>query len=359
MLRRSALLFLLTLAVAPPALAQVPAKAAAIDAVDAYVTAEMLRQKIPGLALAVVRDGTVTKIAGYGLADREQNVRVAPNSVFKIGSVSKQFIAAGIMLLSQDGKLSVDDSVRTFLPDAPEAWSGITLRHLLSHTAGLIREGPAFAPFTPKPDIDVVRSGYASPLQTAPGEKYAYSNLGYFTLAEIITRVAGKPWSEYLGEKVFAAAGMTATRPTTTAAFPHKAKGYTGNDRLAPAADWPAVRPSGAFYSTVEDLARWEAVLLTDRVLRESTRKQMWTDVRLNGGGPAGYGFGWSVGTLAGRSAVHHGGSLPGFRAFYLRFVDERLAVIALGNGDGADLQALALGVAARVLPAATPTGAR
>ena len=353
MLRRHALSALLTFAVISPAWAQAPggAAASAADAIDAYVTAEMQRQRIPGVALAVVRDGTVTKIAGFGLADREQKVPVTPRSVFKIGSVSKQFIATGIMLLAQDGKLSIEDPVRKFLPDAPESWSGITIRHLLSHTSGLIREGPAFAPFAPKPDIEVVRSGYASPLLTRPGEKYAYCNLGYFTLAEVITRVSGQPWSEFIGEKVFAAAGMTASRPTTTAPFPNKAKGYTGNDRLAPAADWPAVRPSGAFYSTVEDLARWEAVLLTDRVLRESTRKQMWTDVRLNDGRAAGYGLGWQVGTLAGRSAVHHGGSLPGFRAFYLRFVDERLAVIVLGNGDDADMQALALGVATRVLP--------
>jgi D-alanyl-D-alanine carboxypeptidase len=355
MLRRTALAALFTLVLAPAAsFAQ-----AAADAVDAYVTAEMQRQNIPGIALAVVRDGKVTKIAGYGVADREKNVPVAANTAFKIGSVSKQFIATAIMLLAQDGKLKVDDPVRTFLPDAPEAWSGITLRHLLSHTAGLIREGPAFEPFTPKPDIDVVRSGYPRALQSKPGEKYSYSNLGYFTLAEIITRVSGKPWSQFIGERVFTPSGMTASRPTTTDAFPKRAKGYTGNDRLAPAADWPAVRPSGAFFSTVEDLARWEAVLLTDAVLRAATRTQMWTDVRLNDGSPAGYGFGWSVGTVAGRSAVHHGGSLPGFRAFYLRFVDERLAVIALGNGDDADMQALATGVASRVLPAAAPGATR
>jgi D-alanyl-D-alanine carboxypeptidase len=350
MLRRTALAALLTLVLAPAVFAQAPA-----DAIDAYVKAEMTRQHIPGVALAVVRDGKVTKIAGYGVADREKNTPVATNTAFKIGSVSKQFIATGIMLLVQEGKLKVDDSVRTFLPDAPETWNGITLRHLLSHTAGLIREGPAFEPFTPKPDIDVVRSGYARALQSKPGEKYSYSNLGYFTLAEIITRVSGKPWSQYIGERVFAPSGMTASRPTTTDAFPNRAKGYTGNDRLTPAADWPAVRPSGAFFSTVEDLARWEAVLLTDAVLREASRKQMWTDVRLNDGSPAGYGFGWSVGTLAGRPAVHHGGSLPGFRAFYLRFVDEHLAVIALGNGDGADMQSLAVGVATRVLPVTVP----
>ncbi|MEO5822465.1 MAG: serine hydrolase domain-containing protein [Vicinamibacteraceae bacterium] len=350
MMRRPALAALLALILAPAAFAQAPA-----DCVDDYVKAEMQRQHIPGIALAVVRDGTVTKIAGYGVADREKNIPVATSTAFKIGSVSKQFIATAIMLLAQDGKLKVDDPVRTYLPDAPEAWNGITLRHLLSHTAGLIREGPAFEPFTPKPDIDVVRSGYARALQSKPGEKYSYSNLGYFTLAEIITRVSGRPWTRYIGEKVFAASGMTASRPTTTDAFPNKATGYTGKDRLAPAVDWPAVRPSGAFFSTVEDLARWEAVLVTDAVLREAARKQMWTDVRLNDGSPAGYGFGWSVGTLAGRAAVHHGGSLPGFRAFYLRFIDERLAVIVLGNGDDADLQSLAVGVATRVLPAAAP----
>ena len=349
MLRRTVLTALLTLVLAPA----ISFAQTAADGVDAFVRAEMQRQKIPGVAVAVVRDGKVTKIAGYGVADREKNIPVAPNTAFKIGSVSKQFIATGIMLLAQNGKLKVDDPVRRYLPDAPESWNGITLRHLLSHTAGLIREGPAFEPFTPKPDIDVVRSGYAPALQSAPGEKYSYSNLGYFTLAEIITRVSGQPWSQYIGDKVFAASGMRASRPTTTEAFPNRAKGYTGDDRLIPAADWPAVRPSGAFFSTVEDLARWEAVLLTDTVLREATRKQMWTDVRLNDGSPAGYGFGWSVGTLAGHPAVHHGGSLPGFRAFYLRFVDERLAVIALGNGDGADMQALAVGVATRVLAAA------
>jgi CubicO group peptidase (beta-lactamase class C family) len=357
MLRRHALLALLTFALAAPALAQAPAGR---DAIDAFVTAELERQKIPGLALAVVRDGTVTKIAGYGLADREQQVRVTPGTVFKIGSVSKQFIATGIMLLAQDGKLAVDDPVRKFLPDAPPAWDGITLRHLLSHTAGLIREGPAFEPFTPKPDIDVVRSGYDRPLQTKPGEKYAYSNLGYFTLAEIITRVSGQPWGDFIRARVFAPAGMTASRTTTTDAYPNMAKGYTDNDRLTPAADWPAVRPSGAFVSTVEDLARWEAVLATDRILRASTKTQMWTDVGLNDGRPAGYGFGWTVGTMAGRKAVHHGGSLPGFRAYYLRFVDDRLAVVVLGNSDDADMQAVAAGVATRVLqPDAAPSGAR
>ena len=334
-------------------------RARAADDVDTYVKAEMQRQKLPGLALVVLHDGKVQKSAGYGVADRDTHVEVTLKTLIKIGSVSKQFIATGVMLLVQDGKLGVDDPVRRYLPDAPETWNGITIRHLLSHTAGLVREAPAFEPFTIQPDADVVRSGYPKALLTPPGEKYAYSNLGYFALAEIISRVSGKPWSEFIHDRVFSPAGMTVTRTTTTAPLPGKAKGYVGNDALTPAPDWTAIRPSGAFLSNVEDLARWEAVLHTDKVLREATRKQMWTAMTLTNGSSAGYGFGWQVGPLVGRPAIYHGGSLPGFRSFYVRFVDDGMTVIVLTNSDDADLPAMALGIARRYVDAAAPSASR
>src|SRR4029079_4091245 len=125
---------------------------------------------------------------------------------------------------------------------------------------------------------------------------YAYSNLGYFTLAEIIRVVSGKPWPEFISERVFRPSGMTATRTTTTQPLPDKARGYTGDDARTVAPDWTALRPSGAFLSNVEDLARWEATLHTETVLRAATRKQMWTAVPLTGGASSGYGFGWQVG---------------------------------------------------------------
>ena len=128
------------------------------DVVDDIVRTEMERQHIPGLALAIVKHGVPVRMQGYGAANLEHNIPVTPKTVFKIGSVSKQFIAAGVLLLADEGKLSLDDSVRKFLDDAPESWQPVTLRHLLSHTGGLIREGPAFNQYRLQPDIDVVRS---------------------------------------------------------------------------------------------------------------------------------------------------------------------------------------------------------
>ena len=137
----------------------------------------------------------------------EHGIPARPDTVYKIGSVSKQFIATGIMLLVQDGKVAVDDKVSKYLEGTPSTWQAITLRHLLTHTSGLVREGPGFDPYKVQPDIDVIKTAYPLPLQFKPGDKYEYSNLGYFVLAEIIHKVSGKPWGDFLTERVFAPLG--------------------------------------------------------------------------------------------------------------------------------------------------------
>ena len=185
--------------------------------IDDYVKSQMQRQHIPAVSIAVIKDGSLIKAEGYGLADMEHGIPARPDTVFKIGSVSKQFIAAGIMLLVQDGKIAVDDKVSKHLEGTPSTWQEITLRHLLTHTSGLVREAPGFDPYKVQPDIDVIKTAYPLPLQFKPGDKYEYSNLGYFVLAEIIHRVSGKPWGDFLTERVFAPLGMTATRVTSVA----------------------------------------------------------------------------------------------------------------------------------------------
>src|SRR5262245_1956302 len=251
------------------------------DQVDDFVNAEMKKQHIPAVSIAVVKSGAVVKAEGYGLADVENDIAARPDTVFKIGSVSKQFLATGIMLLVQDGKVGLDDKVSKYLEGTPETWNEVTVRRLLTHTAGLVREGPGFDPYKVQPDIDVIKTAYPLALEFAPGDRYQYSNLGYFALAEIIRTVSGKPWDQFLGERVFAPLGMTATRATTVAQIvPNRADGYAwSNDVLQNTQNWPAVRPSGAFLSTVLDLAKWEAALLTDRVLSASTKAAMWTPV--------------------------------------------------------------------------------
>ncbi|HSL72259.1 MAG TPA: serine hydrolase domain-containing protein, partial [Longimicrobiales bacterium] len=169
---------------------------------DEFINAELLRQRIPGLSLVVLKNGQIITAKGYGLADVKQKTPVTPETVFKIGSVSKQFIATGIMLLVQEGRLGLDDPLSKFLDDAPPAWSPITIRHLLTHTSGLAREGPGFDPFKVQSDADVIRSAYSMALRFSAGEKWEYSNLGYFALAEVIRKVSGHPWSEYLRDQV-------------------------------------------------------------------------------------------------------------------------------------------------------------
>jgi CubicO group peptidase (beta-lactamase class C family) len=308
----------------------------------------MEEQHVPGLALAVVRAGKVIKARGYGWADLEHQIPVTTRTVFKIGSVSKQFLATGIMLLAQEGRLGADDSVARFFPGAPESWRPITLRHFLTHTSGVIREGPAFDPLKIQPDSVVVFSAFSAALEFPTGSKYQYCNVCYFALAEIIARVSGKPWDAYLADRVFLPLGMTATRTTTTTDLvPHRARGYAWRDgRYVNAPEFMALRPSGAFLSTVEDLARWDAALYQDRTLTKASREAMWAPVRLTNGDTSNYGFGWQLGSLDGHRQVHHGGSLPGFRAQMMRFPDDSLTVIVLANGDGARSELLAEGVA-------------
>lgn len=337
------------------------------DKVDEYLKAEMRTQHIPGLSLAVIKEGKIIKAEGYGFANVELNVPARPDTVFKIGSVSKQFIATGIMLLVEEGKISLDDHVSKFLAGTPETWKEITVRHLLTHTSGIVREAPGFDPLKIQSDADVIRTAYPLPLRFAPGEKWEYCNVGYFALAEIIRQVTGKPWSDYLSERVFKPLAMDVTRTTTTTELvPNRASGYVWqDDRLQNAQIYFALRPSGAFLSNVLDLAKWDAALYTDKILKQSSRDRMWqpfiqTNVGSNGSAAIFYGFGWEITTLAaGHRKIYHGGSLPGFRAAIARFVDDKLTVVILTNGDNANPGPMADVVAALYIPALTPSATK
>jgi D-alanyl-D-alanine carboxypeptidase len=331
--------------------------AARADQVDDYVRAEMQRQHIPGTSIAVVKDGKIIKVEGYGLANVELNVPARPETVYQIGSVSKQLISAGILLLIQDGKLSLDDKISQFLEGTPDTWKDITLRHLLTHTSGIVREAPGFDPFKVQADADVIKTAYQSPMRFAPGEKYEYCNVGYFSLAEIIRKVSGKSWADFLKERLFLPLEMNVTRTTTvTEIVQNRADGYIWrNNKFDNATSFFALRPSGAFLSSVLDLAKWDAALYTDKILKSSVRDQMWSPVKLNSGATHPYGFGWELSKVAGHRLVHHGGSLPGFRAQIARFVDDKLTVIVLTNGESANPNLIALGIAAQYIPELIP----
>lgn len=323
------------------------------DAIDTFVKSEMEKQRIVGLSLAVVRDGKVVRSAGYGFADMDRKAPVKTDSVFKIGSISKQFIATGIMLLVQDGKISLTDPVGKYLEGTPDSWKDVTIWHLLTHTSGIVREGPAFNPAKAQNDIDVIKSAYPLPLVFPTGTSWQYCNVGYFALAEIIARVSGQSWPDFFTQRVFKPTGMLATRTTTTTeVVPNRVIGYVrngGEQKVAP--DYVALRPSGAFFSTVLDLARWDATLYTDKILKASTREQMWkpaaqTTQKHADGTFVSYGLGWFIDSLKGHRLVYHGGSLPGFQSSMLKLVDDKLTVIVLTNSNEARPEPIARGVA-------------
>jgi CubicO group peptidase (beta-lactamase class C family) len=253
----------------------------------------------------------------------------------------------------------VDDKLSKYITGTPSTWQAITLRHLLTHTSGLVREAPGFDPRKLQPDIDVIKSAYSLPLLFKPGEKWEYSNLGYFVLGEVIRKVTEKPWGDFLTERVFVPLGMTSTRVTTLADIvPNRAAGYAWNaDKFQNVEEWWAVRPSGAFLSSALDLAKWEDALMTDRILKTSTKTEMWTRVTLNDGRKYPYGFGWELNdwgdssTPTGIAMIQHGGSMNGFRAGYARFPTYGLTVIVLTNRTGTPVEGLEANIAIRVVP--------
>ena len=218
--------------------------------------------------------------------------------------------------------------------------------------------GPRIRPEEVRSDADVVRSAYSAPLRFSPGERHEYGNLNYFALAEIIRTVSGQPWTEFMTAQIFRPAGMMSTWPTnTTASIPHRAVGYVDNDDPRPAARWIALRPSGAFLSTVLDLAKWDAALDAGQILSRDTIDQMWTPARLNDGTSTGYGLGWFVSVHNGRRRVQHTGGMPGARAGFVKYPDDRLTIIVLMNLDDVDIESILGGIASQYLPAPAAVG--
>jgi CubicO group peptidase (beta-lactamase class C family) len=323
---------------------------AAGDRVGAIVSEQMSKQHIPGLALAVIQDGKILRFSGYGVSNLERGTPVTAKTVFAIASVSKQFLAAGTMVLVQEGKLSLDDSVAPYLTDAPPNWRPITIRELLTHTSGLPGNVPDENPFETRPLLDSIRSAYGAPLSFQPGERWQYSNLGYYVLAEILSRTSGDPWPEFMRRWLFQPLGMSATQTTSTA-DPHRATGYEWDgQRFQRTREW-GLRPSGAYQTDVEDLAKWDAALEREVPLSSASKAVMWTPSPKPTGERFGYGFGWQVDTRAGRRVIYHGGGRSGFKAYFARFPDNHLTFVILTNAGQCDPEPILWQVAAVWLP--------
>jgi len=318
----------------------VQAQSASItDAVTSYVQQEMQRQHIPGLALLVARGGKIVRAEGFGLANVELQVPVKPETVFQSGSVGKQFTATAVMMLVEEGKIGLDDPLTKYFKDAPVAWNDVTVRELLSHTAGFGDYPEKFDFRKDWTEEELIKTVASIPLAYPPGTKWEYSNLGYLTLGILIHRVTGEFYGDFLQQRIFQPLGMQTTRIISEADIvANRAAGYQlvkgelkNQEWVAPMVNTTA---DGSLYFSILDLAKWDAALYTETLLKRSSLDQMWTAAKLKNGQPNkdGYGFGWFLEDRHGHRCINHDGAWQGFKTAIARYVDDQLTVVVLAN---------------------------
>jgi D-alanyl-D-alanine carboxypeptidase len=352
--RKPALLFLSVLsalvvapAVPAPLRAQsvaTPAARAATDAELAAAVEAMLAPKFPadrpGVVALVARNGTPIYRKAFGLADVEAKTPLTPESVLRIASITKQFTAVGLLKLVDAGQVRLDDDIRKYLPELPEAGAVTTIEHLLTHTSGIADytelsewQSRMNEPLSTQQVIDLIKD---RPHRAAPGESWKYNNSGYFLLGVVIERVSGKNYADYMRDEVFAPLGMTSTGyGADEPSFPGEARGYGVKEgAVVPAPPLSMTSPyaSGALVSSVDDMLKWDESFHAGRLLKPDTQKRLFTSGVLNNGQPTGYGYGFGVSVMEGHRVEQHNGGINGFASQALRLPDEHLYIVLLSN---------------------------
>jgi len=338
-----------------------------MSAIDRYVDAEMKREHVVGIAVGIYNRGQILLAKGYGLANVELNVPVKAETIFQSGSVGKQFTAAAIMMLVEEGKIGLDDSIVKYFPNAPQSWQAIRVKNLLSHTSGLSeyesdeRVGPN-GPFYIRMDYtedELVNKIEALPIEFKPGDKWDYRNTNYVLLGVIIHKVTGSFYADYLQQRIFKPLGMSSTRLISEAdIIPNRSAGYEHKGEVIQNQSW--VSPTfnstadGALYFNVLDVAKWDAALYGTKVLKQSSLDQSWTVFLLNDGKPnsANYGFAWEITSVNSHKQIDHGGAWQGFRCHILRYPNDSISVVVLANADSAMPEHFAHVIAGIVNPA-------
>jgi len=294
--------------------------------------------EVPGASVLVMKDGVPVVRRAYGLA--HGTTKATPATNYRLASVTKQFTAAAILALAEDGKLRLGDPVKRWLPSLPAAADAITIEHLLTHTSGLIDYEDVIPEGTTKQlkDADVLRLLEAQDrTYFAPGSKYQYSNSGYALLAQIVERASGQTFATFLRERIFLPLGMT-----NTVAFedgistvPNRAYGQPEDQSTT-----SAVLGDGGIYSSIDDLAKWDAALYDPKYAVAFVPRTKTDDPAIE------YGYGWRIGTHRGARILWHSGETRGFRNVLVRFPEQRLTVVILTNRNEPEPYAIALAIA-------------
>ena len=313
---------------------------------------------VPGASVIVIRDGRVVVRRAYGMADLERGTPATPETDYRLASVSKQFTAMAVMLLTRDGKLRYDQPIRDFLAELPPAAQGVTVRHLLNHTSGLWDyEALIPASRTEQLSDDDVLALVASKdsLSTPPGTAYCYSNSGYVLLGMIVARVSGMSYPEFLRTRIFSPLGMQSSVAHVEGVdtVPRRAYGYSPRSGSFVQTDQSvtsATLGDGGIYSNVDDLAGWDRALSDATIIDRAALTAATTPPVLTGSVHSEYGFGWFIDTYRGEKRWRHTGETSGFRNAIMRFPERKLTIVILTNRSSGEPSAIAERIADRML---------
>ena len=352
---------LITLASAAPWLSpSLAAQVSQLDSVDRHVAREMKRQQIPGVSVTILRGDRVLLARGYGFSNLELRVPASDSTIHQSGSLGKQFTAAAVGMLAQQGRLDVEDRITKWLPEGKGVWDSITVRQLLTHTSGIPDYTDSLVDLRKDyTEEQLVRLASSQPLDFPPGESWSYSNTGYLLLGVLIHRVTGRFYGDVLQQLVFSPLGMRTRIISEADIIPNRAAGYRLVEHQVKNQEW--VSPSlnttadGALYLTVNDLAKWAVALNHGRVPNATVLDAAWTPVRLNDGSTFPYGYGWDLSDQRGHGRVGHTGSWQGFKTAFFRYPEFDLTVAVLANLDQATPGSIAQGIAGILEPALQP----
>lgn len=325
------------------------------DPVDDYIKAEMAAQNVPGLALVVMKRGTPLRVQSYGYANLEHTVPVHPDTLFKTGAVGMQFTAAAVMLLVEDGKLRLDDSVRKYLTEAPKSWQPITIRQMLNHTSGLpaTPNGDFRAEYT---DDELLGIIYKEELNFSAGARWRFSYVDYLALGMIIKRVTGEYYADLLAKRLFTPLGMRTARPISDLdVIANRAAGYEFHKGALRNAEWISQvansTADGSLYLSPLDYVAWGAAMAGHALLKPESWQAIAQPARLASGQTYPYGFGWYLAHSAGQDVWHHTGSWQGFKTSIIRYLGDELTIVVLANGDQGNPAMICRQVAAMLYP--------
>lgn len=367
-LRRGALLAIVSLAACRPETSPTPEASAGTSAllrdVEAWAQAALHERQVPGLSLVILRGDDAVLARGYGSIDQDRRTPVSADTVFQLGSIGKQFLAALVLRLAEEGRVSLDEPVTRYLPGLTRLPGGLRVRHLLSHTSGLreLFTIPAYQAGIEdlsrgREQLEVIVRD--APVDFEPGTRWSYSNTNYTTLALLVERITGRPYEQALDESFFRPLGLGSLRQCTPLPRdPGEARGHVlQGGHVTPSApeNMAFIRGDGGLCGSAADLARWMRLLATGRVVKPESYRAMSTRARLADGREADYGMGLSLVPLDGRAKVAHNGAMLGFSASVAYYPDGALTIAVLTNRGDVRTETIERRIARRLLGLAAP----